>query len=114
MPFPVATRNAWLDSRTVDRVRLHSGDPGASGTANQVGSLVACTFSAASGGSRALASAVNFTGLTANQSVTWFSVWNNNGGSPTFEGSGQITTGDTQANASGAYTLNTSTALTVT
>jgi hypothetical protein len=110
MPGNASTtsKNAMLDALTLDRVQLHSGDPGSAGTANQLGSKVACTFSAASSGERALASAVNFTGLSANQSVTWYSVWDNNGGSPVFRWRVQITSGDTAANAAGAYTLTTS------
>lgn len=111
MPFSVGAKNAMLDSQTLDRVRLHSGDPGASGTSNALGSgVVAATFASASSGSRALSSAVNFTGLGASASVTHFSVWDNNGGSPVFKGSGAVT-GDANANAAGEYTLTTSTAV---
>lgn len=112
--FSTGAKNTMLDALTADRVQLHSGDPGANGTASALGTKVASTFSAASGGVRALASQVDFTGLTANQSVTWFSVWRNNGGSPVFEGRGQITSGDTQANASGVYSLTTGCQLTIT
>lgn len=107
MPFATAAKNTMLDALTADRVQLHSGDPGGSGTSNQLGSKVAATFSAASGGERALASAVDFTGLTALQSVTYYSVWNHNGGSPVFHGSAQITSGDVAANAAGEYRLTT-------
>ena len=94
-----------LDSLTVDRVRLHSGDPGAAGTNNTIAAfgLTAATFNAASGGERTLASDVAFTGGTALQSVTYFSAWQNSG--TVFQGSGQITSGDVAANAAGAYTL---------
>jgi hypothetical protein len=109
----VAGKNAMLDALTADRVQLHSGDPGSSGTSNQLGTKVAATFSAASSGSRALASQVDFTGLTALQSVTWYSVWDNNGGSPVFLGRGEITAGDVAANAAGEYSLTTSCALTL-
>ena len=85
-----------LDGLTVDRVRLHSGDPGADGTANQVGSLTAATFAAAASGERALSAQVNFTGLTANQAVSWFSVWLNAG--TVYKGKAQIT-GDATSNA---------------
>ncbi len=105
MPFSTTAKNTMLDALTADRVRLHSGDPGAAGTSNTLGSLTASTFAAAASGERALNSAVNFTGLTANQSVTYYSVWKNTG--TVFEGSGQITSGDVQANAAGEYTLTT-------
>lgn len=112
MPFPTVALNQMLDGLTVDRVRLHSGDPGSDGTANQVGSLTAATFSAAASGERVLSANVDFTGLTANQSVTWYSVWLNAG--TVFKGRGQITTGDVQANAAGEYRLTTATKLTLT
>lgn len=97
-----------LDALTADRVRLHSGDPGAAGANNALGaSTSAATFAAAASGARALQSDVTVTGLSASQSVTYFSVWDNSG--PTFLGSGQITTGDTAANAAGEYTLKATT-----
>ncbi len=111
MSFPTVAKNQMLDGLTVDRVRLHSGDPGSDGTANQVGSLVAATFSAASSSSRVLSAAVDFTGLSASQSVTWFSVWLNAG--TVYKGKGQITSGDVVANAAGNYTLTVATALTL-
>ncbi len=108
MPLTEATKNIMLDAVTFDRVRLHSGAPGASGTANALGAgLSTATFAAASGGERALASAVTVTGLSANQSVTHYSVWTHNGGTPIFRGDAAITTGDTTANSAGEYTLTT-------
>jgi hypothetical protein len=103
--FSTAAKNTMLDSLTMDRVRLHSGDPGASGTSNTIAAygLTAATFAAASGGERALSSDVAFTGGSASQSVTYFSIWSNTG--PTYHASGQITTGDVTANAAGEYTL---------
>jgi len=113
MPFSMTAKNGMLDSRTIDRVRLHSGDPGASGTDNALGAgLVNATFSAASSGSRALATNVTVTGLSPNQSVTHFSVWDSSGS--VFQGSGSISTGDTTANAAGEYIITTSTTLSLT
>jgi hypothetical protein len=110
MPFAVATKNAMLDAITFDRIRLHSGDPGAAGTDNALGAgLSAATFSAASSGSRALASAVEVTGLTANQSVTHFSVWTNSG--TVFRASGAISSGDVTANSAGEFSLAVGTTL---
>lgn len=109
MGFSTTAKNDMLDALTADRVRLHSGDPGAAGTSNALGSLETASFAAASSGARALASDVDVTGLSASQSVTYFSVWDNNGGSPVFLGSGQITSGDVAANAAGEYTLKAST-----
>lgn len=113
MPLSTTSKNIALDALTLDRVQLHSGDPGAAGTSSQLGTKVAATFSAASSGSRALASQVDFTGLTALQSVTWYSIWEHNGGSPIFRGSGQITSGDVAANAAGAYSLTTACAVAI-
>lgn len=108
MPFSTTAKNAMLDGATFNAIRLHSGDPGGSGTSNALGAgTSAATFAAASGGSRALSSDVTVTGLSASQSVTHFSVWN----SATFMGSGSISSGDVTANASGEYTLTTGTTL---
>jgi len=112
MPFSEAGKNTMLDALTADLVQLHSGDPGAAGTSNALGSKVASTFAAASGGARALSAQVDFTGLTASQSVTHFSVWKNDT-ADVFEGSGQITTGDTAANSAGEFSLTTDTELTI-
>jgi hypothetical protein len=111
MPFSTATKNAMLDAITFNEVRLHNGLPGAAGTDNELLSGVGQTavFNAASGGARALNAGVPFTGLTGSAPVTYFSVWTASGA--VFRGSGQITTGDTAANASGEYTLQTGTEL---
>lgn len=114
MAFAVAAKNEMLDGLTVDRVRLHSGLPGAAGTDNQIASTyVAATFAAAAASARALSAQIDYTGLTANQAITYFSVWEDNAGTPIFKGSGQITTGDVAANAAGQYSLTTSTQLTL-
>lgn len=107
--FSEAAKNEMLDGLTVDEVQLHDGDPGAAGTANRVGGLngeEAATFAAASGGERALATQVDFTGLDANQPVTWFSAW----GVGEFKGKGSLS-GDTEANAAGEISLTTATKL---
>lgn len=105
MAFSTAAKNTMLDSLTVDRVRLHSGDPGASGTSNTIAAygLTAATFNAASSGERTLASDVSFSGASAAQSVTYWSAWSNSG--PTYHGSGTISSGDVAANAAGEYVL---------
>jgi len=112
MPFAVTAKNAMLDSLVFDRIRLHSGDPGAAGTSNQLGAgTSAATFAAASASSRALSSGVAVTGLSANQSVTHFSVWTN--AATVFRGSGTISSGDVTANAAGEFTLATGTTITL-
>jgi hypothetical protein len=104
MPFSAVALNQALDGITVDRIRLHSGNPGSAGTDNELGAgLSAATFSAASGGERILASDVTVTGLAASQSVTHFSVWLNAG--TVFKGGFAITSGDVTANAAGEYIL---------
>lgn len=107
--FSEAGKNQMLDGLSPDQVQLHSGDPGAAGTANRVGGAAgeaSATFAAASAGERALSAQVDFTGLSASQSVTWFSVW----GAGTFLGKGQLT-GDLAANAAGEISLTTATKL---
>jgi hypothetical protein len=102
--FVAAALGLGLDAITCDRIRLHSGDPGGSGTANTLGSgLSAATFNAASAGVRALNADVTVTGLSANQSVTHFSIWLNAG--TVFRGGFAISSGDVTANAAGEYTL---------
>jgi hypothetical protein len=108
--FSETAKNSMLGGISPDEIRLHNGDPGAAGTANRVGGSdgeESATFASASGGERALSSPVEFTGLAASQSVTWFSVWDG----ATFLGKGQITSGDVAANAAGAFTLTTGTKL---
>lgn len=113
MPFHVAAKNLMLDALTINAIRLHSGDPGADGTANALGSgLSTASFAAATSGSRSLSAAVDVTGLPANQSVTHFSVWTSSGS--VFRGSGTISSGDTSANAAGAFTLATGTTVSLT
>ena len=107
MPFSTTAKNTMLDALTVDRIQLHSGDPGAAGTANVVADTkLAATFAAASNGERALSTDVDYTGLSANQSVTYISFWKNDG--TVFHGSKALT-GDQAANASGEYTVKATT-----
>lgn len=61
-------------------VKLHTGDPGAAGTANSSGETTrkVVTFSAAAGGALALASSVEWTGWDAgNETITHVSMWDN-------------------------------------
>ena len=110
--FHVNFKNAMLDALNPVSMRLHDGDPGSTGTANQVYEDVspaelaqeACTFADASSGERALDANVEFTNLEANQNVTWFSVWT---AGNDFVGKGQITEGDTSANSAGEFTVTT-------
>jgi len=110
--FSLEARNAMLDSLTVNQIQLHNGDPGAAGTANRVGGAngeETFTLAAASDGSRNPSADVPFTGLDADQAVTWISWWNTTG--PVFQGKAQITSGDQAANAAGEYTVTTASSL---
>lgn len=103
MSFSVIARNQALDGITVDRVSLHSGDPGTTG-ANFIsgGGKQPATFNAASSGERVLNADVAFTGLGASQGVTHFGAWLASGDVFKF---GAALTGDQAANAAGEYTL---------
>lgn len=104
--FTDAAKSLALDGITVNAIRLHSGDPGAAGTNNALGSgTSAATFNAAASNERQLNADVTVTGLTANQSVTHFSIWQG----ATFRGGFAISSGDTQANAAGEYVLKQTT-----
>lgn len=104
MPFSTTAKNQALDGITVDAIRLHSGDPGAAGANNQLGAgLSAATFNAAGSSERLMNADVTVTGLSANQSVTYFSVWLTAGA--VFKGGFAISSGDVTANAAGEYIL---------
>lgn len=106
--YAIAALNQALDGITVDRVRLHTGDPGADGTGGTPlgAGTVAATFAAAASGERLLSSDVNFTGLGASAAVGYFSIWLNAG--TVFKG-GFAITGDANANTAGEYTLKATT-----
>lgn len=111
MPSTVAFRNLLLDASDIDTISLHSGDPGVSGTANEVtGGGYArqpATFASAANGEKALSATVSFT-TSPSQAVTHLGFWANT----TFRIS-QIVTGDQSANANGDYDVTTSTKLTL-
>ncbi len=105
-----------LNAIQADKLSLHNGDPGIDGSANEISgggyARQAATFGSASGNSRALSAAVDFTG-TASQAVSWIGVWK--AGAPdTFRARIQITSGDLAFNASGEYRVTTATALQIT
>jgi len=104
MAFSLVARQQALDGILVDRVSLHSGDPGTTG-ANYItaGGKQAATFGAANGSAeRLLSGDIAFTGLAANATVTHFGVWLNSGD---VYKCGTTLTGDQTANAAGEYTL---------
>jgi hypothetical protein len=101
--FSTTALNQALDGITIDRVSLHSGDPGTTG-ANYItaaGRQVA-SFAAASSGERTMSGDVDFTGMSAAQAVTHWGAWLDAG--TVFKCGGAVT-GDQAANASGEYTL---------
>ena len=85
--------------------QIHSGDPGAAGTSNNHGvTRQAISWTAAtSDGDFGLASALNFTGISAGGTCTWISVWSASSAG-TWYGNFQLT-GDTVANASGEFSV---------
>src|SRR5690606_32151263 len=102
MGWTTAYKNSLLDGDPLEPnlLSLHDGDPGASGTSNEVtgGSYAreAATFAAATSAERALSGDVAFSG-PALQSVTHVGIWNSTG--PTFLGSFERSSGDTAFNA---------------
>lgn len=110
MGFSLTARQQALDGITVDRVSLHSGDPGTTGASYiSGGGKQAATFNAANAsGQRLLNADVSFTGLGANQAVTHLGVWLNSGD---VYKCGVALTGDQAANAAGEYTLKGTTTM---
>jgi hypothetical protein len=102
--------NVWRGTAhsgwTSATVRLHTGDPGAAGTANASGETAAqtVTFNAASGGSMALASSVSWTAWdVGTETITHISIWDNN---TTFKRSAALTASRT-VNDGDTFTLST-------
>lgn len=93
----IAGANTWF--------QLHSGAPGAAGTTNVVGTRVTKTGSVNGTTGAITWSSIAFTGLSANQAVTYVSYWSASTAG-TYGGSSALT-GDAAANAAGAYTVNT-------
>ena len=102
--FSTTALNQALDGITIDRVSLHSGDPGTTG-ANYISAAgrQAATFNAAASGERVLNADVAFSGMTGGQSVTHWGAWLNAG--TVFKCGEAIESGDVVANSAGEYTL---------
>lgn len=121
--FSEDARDIMLDGLNPTHIQLHDDDPGASGTDGVVmlangstPSKIEHDFAAASGGERALDGACTWesaTALGASVTVTWYSIWGGAAGAD-FYGKGEITSGDTAANAAGEFTLTTATKLVLT
>ena len=105
-------KNLLLDASDINTLSLHSGDPGANGTSNEISgngyARQACTFAAAANGERALSANVDFS-APALQAITYMGFWT----SSTFRGSKALT-GDLAANSAGQYRITTATKLTLT
>ena len=104
--FANSALSAMIDAQTVNLAKLHSGDPGASGTSNELagGSYTskAVVFGAASNGVRTQTGTAVFD-VPAGATVAWVSFWN----SGTFVARKQVTS-EVFAGA-GTYTLQNST-----
>lgn len=103
--------NATFTTPSNVYMKLHIGDPGEAGTSNAAAhtTRVEVTFAAASGGSIASDSATTFTSMTAAETISHFSVWDNStAGNCLFTGSlaasKTVAIGDTLSFASGAIT----------
>lgn len=86
----------------ITHMQLHSGAPGAAGTSNAVGSRVAVNGTVDGDGDISWSN-VSFSGLTANQAVSYVSYWSAST-SGTYYGSAALS-GDSTANAAGEYTV---------
>ena len=104
--FSNGALSVMVDAQTVNLAKLHNGDPGASGTSNELagGSYAskAVVFGAASNGVRTQTGTAIFD-VPAGATVAWASFWN----SGTFVSRKQVTS-EVFAGA-GTYTLQNST-----
>jgi hypothetical protein len=93
-------------------VKLHTGDPGANGTANAATETTrkSVSFAAASGGSIASDADITWTNIAGSQDATFFTAWDNaSAGNFLFSGSitgNPYTAGDTYVIPSGSLTAN--------
>lgn len=93
--FVNAAKNTMLDSLTVDRLSLHSGDPGVDGLSNELSggspayARQSCVFNAAASGERLLNANVTFD--VPASTVAYVGFWDYNGGSMVFHGSDPVT-----------------------
>lgn len=87
----------------IQYMQAHSGDPGAAGTANAIGSRVAVNGAVDADGDITWTN-VAFTGLGAGVAVWGVSYWSA-ATAGTWYGNRQRDTGDTTANSAGEYTF---------
>jgi hypothetical protein len=110
--FLDAVGNATAYSAANVYIKLHTGDPGANGTANAATETTRkeVTFASASSGSIASDSAVTWTNIAGSQDATFFTAWDNSSaGNFLFSGSivgNAYTAGDTYTIPSGSLTAS--------
>ena len=113
-----ASADSGMDSAVSGTVyvQLHTGDPGAAGTANVAGNStrIAVTFAAASGGSKASNATASWTTAEVNttETYTYFSLWTAaSGGTFLWSGTvsgGAVTAGTAFSIASGSLSISVS------
>ena len=98
-------QRAEATAALIDEISLHSGDPGGSGTDNEVSgngyARLSPSFGSASSGA-VTATPLDFD-TPSEQSVNYIGLWDVGGN---FLGSAQRTSGDSAANVAGEYTVN--------
>jgi len=96
MYYVDTAKNTMLNALTVNRLSLHTGNPGASGTDNVYSgggyTYQAATFAAAADGIRKLSTAVVFQGVPE-ATVSWVGFWS----SSTFRGAAELDAGGENA-----------------
>jgi hypothetical protein len=110
--FLDALGNATSFSVTTVYIKLHTGDPGANGTANAATETTrkAASFSAASAGALASDADITWTNIAGSQDATFFTAWDNaSAGNFLFSGTisgNAYTAGDTYVIPSGSLTAS--------
>ena len=110
--FLDAVGNATAYSAANVYVKLHTGDPGANGTANAATETTRkeVTFAAASGGALTSDVAVTWTNIAGSEDATYFTAWDNvSAGNFLFSGTitgNAYTAGDTYTIPSGSLTAS--------
>ena len=111
MATTTALKNLLLTASDIDTLSLHSADPGATGTANEVAGSgyvrKTIAFAAAANGERIMSADVDFS-TPASQAVTYLGFW----AGSVFRGSKAVI-GDMAANASGQYRVTSATKITL-
>jgi hypothetical protein len=110
--FLDALGNATSFSVTTVYIKLHTGDPGANGTANAATETTrkSASFSAASAGALASDADITWTNIAGSQDATFFTAWDNlSAGNFLFSGTisgNAYTAGDTYVIPSGSLTAS--------